>query len=152
MPMHPFNLVGIHIWGAPLPRSQANSKSPYWSESAPVSVTALHTQGSNSVAVKVSGLYSSTHSVCGCCAANSLIKRTAFTAMLRTSSRLILNTVSRKFSDVALYTCTIARFAPRSPWCGESSVPALGSTPQGKTLSAGICWPSINWRTKNRTG
>ena len=117
------------------------------------SVTALHTSRakSNSVAVKVSGLYSSTHSVCGCCAANSLIKRTAFTAMLRTSSRLILNTVSRKFSDVALYTCTIARFAP----CKDSMVRRIKCSRAwvntSRVTSAGICWPSINWRTKSKS-
>ena len=67
-------------------------------------VTASHTSKakSSSVPVKVSGLYSRVISVSGMVAAISRTSLTPATAISRTSSRLMLNTMSRKGLDVAL--------------------------------------------------
>ena len=67
-------------------------------------VTASQTSSakSSSVALKFSGLYSSTHSVSGCAAASSRISRTAATAMSTTSCRLMPKTISRNGCEVAL--------------------------------------------------
>ncbi len=67
-------------------------------------VTASHTSKakSSSVPVKVSGLYSSWISVSGMVAAISRTSFTPATAISRTSSRLMLKTMSRKGLEVAL--------------------------------------------------
>ena len=68
------------------------------------SVTASHTSLANSSSVEVnnSGLYCSTHSVCGCAWANSLISVTDSTANCTTSVLLMLKTTSRNSGAVAL--------------------------------------------------
>src|SRR6188768_2573722 len=67
----------------------------------------------SSVMLKVSGEYSSTHSVSGCASVSCLISPTCFVMSCITSGTLMPNTTRRHTGAVALYTCTMARRAPR---------------------------------------
>ena len=69
---------------------------------AAVTASQISRAKSSSVAVKVSGLYSSTHCVSGWASANSRIRRTDDTAMSTTCSLLTPKTFSRKGCEVAL--------------------------------------------------
>ena len=103
---------------------------------------------SSSVAVKVSGLYCSVKCVSVAASAKRLIVRAAFTASVFTPSRSRPNTILRNSGAVALYRCTIARFAPRS----ESNVRSIRSSracvSTSIVTSSGMWPPSISSRTK----
>ncbi len=79
-----------------------------------VTASQISTAKSSSVAVKLSGEYSNTHSVPGCSRAMSRMSLAPVTAISTMPGRSSPNTTRRCVVDVELYRCTIARFAPLS--------------------------------------
>ena len=80
---------------------------------ARVAVLQASSATGSSVMLKVSGEYSSTHSVSGCASVSDLISPTWVSMSCITSGTLMPNTTRRHTGAVALYTCTMARRAPR---------------------------------------